>query len=132
VEENQSNSFERRKVMALNKNAKKWVAALRSRKYKQTTGALRRGNTFCCLGVACELAVKAGVIPPAKNESYAGHDANLPGEVVKWLGLANSEGDFTERNGTLNCLMNLNDAEKKKFYQIARVIERQPKGLFAK
>ena len=32
-----------------------WVAALRSGKYQQGRGALRKGDTFCCLGVACDL-----------------------------------------------------------------------------
>ena len=39
-----------------------WVAALRSGEYKQGTGVLRsEANEFCCLGVLCDLAVKAGV-----------------------------------------------------------------------
>lgn len=35
--------------------AEKWIADLRSGKYKQTEGALYNefGNGFCCLGVAC-------------------------------------------------------------------------------
>lgn len=45
-----------------------WVAALRSGEYKQGTGVLRETDesgetTYCCLGVLCELAVKAWVIP---------------------------------------------------------------------
>lgn len=36
---------------------KKWVAALRSRKFKQTTGTLRNCcNEYCCLGVLCAVA----------------------------------------------------------------------------
>ena len=46
----------------MNANAKKWVRALRSGKYKQGREWLRAGDTFCCLGVACELAIKAKVI----------------------------------------------------------------------
>lgn len=39
----------------------KWVRALRSGEYKQTTGVLRRTDTpgldgYCCLGVLCDLA----------------------------------------------------------------------------
>jgi hypothetical protein len=33
----------------------KWLEALRSGKYKQTTGVLRSAEGFCCLGVACDL-----------------------------------------------------------------------------
>lgn len=34
---------------------KKWVEALRSGKYQQVKGYLRRGSGFCCLGVACDV-----------------------------------------------------------------------------
>lgn len=38
------------------------VDALRSGEYAQCTGALRRGNdTYCCLGVGCEVAIKNGL-----------------------------------------------------------------------
>ena len=33
----------------------KWLPALRSGEYKQLQGALRKGDEFCCLGVACDL-----------------------------------------------------------------------------
>jgi hypothetical protein len=35
---------------------KKWLAALRSGKYKQGSGRLKRGPYHCCLGVLCEVA----------------------------------------------------------------------------
>lgn len=34
---------------------KKWMEALRSGDYKQGSGYLRKLDTFCCLGVLCEL-----------------------------------------------------------------------------
>jgi hypothetical protein len=37
----------------------RWVAALRSGEYQQTTGNLRTENGFCCLGVLCDLHSKA-------------------------------------------------------------------------
>ena len=39
----------------------KWVAALRSGEYSQCRSVLRRGDSFCCLGVLSDLAVKDGV-----------------------------------------------------------------------
>jgi hypothetical protein len=33
----------------------RWVAALRSGKYAQGAGALRKGDCFCCLGVLCDV-----------------------------------------------------------------------------
>lgn len=39
----------------MNEHEKKLVEALRSGKYSQCKGILRRGYDFCCLGVACDL-----------------------------------------------------------------------------
>jgi hypothetical protein len=33
-----------------------WVAALRSAAYNQTSGQLKHGNAYCCLGVACDIS----------------------------------------------------------------------------
>lgn len=35
----------------------KWIEALRSGKYKQTTGKLQDGVGYCCLGVACKVLI---------------------------------------------------------------------------
>ena len=38
-------------------NRKAWIEALRSRKFRQTKGKLKsRNGSYCCLGVACEVA----------------------------------------------------------------------------
>jgi hypothetical protein len=34
----------------------KWIAALRSGKFKQGSGYLQDGDEYCCLGVACRIA----------------------------------------------------------------------------
>lgn len=34
---------------------RRWIEALRSGRYEQTTDTLRFGNGFCCLGVACDV-----------------------------------------------------------------------------
>ena len=38
---------------------RKWVEALRSGDYKQAEGALSRGDSYCCLGVACDIYRKS-------------------------------------------------------------------------
>jgi hypothetical protein len=38
----------------------KWLEALRSGNYTQTTGMLRRRDGFCCLGVACDVNDPSG------------------------------------------------------------------------
>lgn len=135
--------------------AKKWVKALRSGKYKQGRGLLavvdptsKEVTGYCCLGVLCELAVKAGVIKPGtlresmfawspeskitygkEEEAYG-----LPEEVIKWAGIGshqmlpfNQRGERVE-NGCIS-LANLNDGvkgyslKKHSFDEIADVIE---------
>lgn len=72
---------------------KKWVAALRSGKYKQAKGALRSRNGYCCLGVLCDLYLKEKkekwVRVESQNYYKIGEDesAVLPREVMKWAGL---------------------------------------------
>lgn len=75
-----------------------WVEALESGKFPQSHGALRNRGGFCCLGVACEVAiqnrlpVEIRVIQPDHEEGrevyhYDGDTAILPRSVVDWLGL---------------------------------------------
>lgn len=66
-----------------------WVAALRSGEYKQGAGWLNRGDEYCCLGVLCELAAKAGVVQRHKGQFAHAYgdgkaDTYLPSEVVEW------------------------------------------------
>lgn len=128
-----------------------WTTALRSGDYKQGAGVLRtREDTFCCLGVLCELASAAGVIPPVvaitddSNNSlgyrYEGETGVLPEAVQEWAGLRDSEGTYessdeemTERYGNAwteadyyrkTSLINANDSYGKGFPQIADLIEK--------
>lgn len=71
-----------------------WLEALRSGEYPQTTGTLRDGVGFCCLGVVCDVAVKQGVIPePIRNSAGWHYGARkksthlLPPAVRRWAGL---------------------------------------------
>jgi hypothetical protein len=121
----------------MNDNAKTWVEALRSGEYTQTHGALRKGDSFCCLGVACDLAVKAGVIPESREyartsdvHEYDGSTGILPGAVTKWMGLQTNAGAFLDSDKGETCLSELNDWGES-FEQIADTIESEPKGLFA-
>lgn len=63
-----------------------WAEALVSGDYEQGVGGLRQRptDTYCCLGVLCDLAVKAGVIPepsPGDHEWWY-HE---PGENIPAL-----------------------------------------------
>lgn len=123
----------------MNKNAKKWVRTLRSGKYKQTKNWLTRVDEngspicHCCLGVACELAIKSGVNLIVRNRDgyreYDGISGVLPPEVMDWLGIRDAEGDYGPTKYTKNSLAKLND-NGKSFKQIARTIEQNAEKIF--
>lgn len=115
----------------------KWVAALRSGQFNQGMGALRRGDSYCCLGVLCHLAVEEGVIPgPIAGtfhpdpgmyvygaDAYEGKAAYLPHDVVVWAGLDSASPRFRSPTGELEDLARLNDVGTP-FSQIAATIEK--------
>lgn len=142
--------IEKPKIGRLTKKSSKkrvietWLAALESGDYKQTTKVLHRKgvgkkpDSFCCLGVLCDLAVKAKVIPvPVVTEqetqgmvyAYNGFGEILPDSVKDWAGLQREAGDFRSENGDDTCLAELNDGGKK-FKTISKIIRSKPEGLF--
>jgi len=126
--------------MTMNPTIKaRWITALRSGKYTQGRGALttltkdeKRKRRDCCLGVLCDLAVRAGVIPApvpellSKKLRYGNRSGILPSSVVQWAGLDSDNPDVRARVGkdtTYFRLSDLNDAYRRTFAQIARYIE---------
>lgn len=134
----------------INENAKKWVEALRSGKYKQGYGCLaaihtdlegKKTEEYCCLGVACEVAIENGlkietfVTKGAFHEYKAyGHKEEssvLPHQVIQWLGMASANGSyFPDENADLTTLIEKNDGRHNSFDAIANIIESAPKGMF--
>lgn len=116
----------------MNENAKKWVEALRSGEYKQGEEALRNGDRFCCLGVACDLFRKNTTKGEWVNEEFLGQSTVLPTLVRDWLGLGSTTGNYdgsVEKGDYADCLMGRND-NGASFAEIADTIEAEPKGLF--
>lgn len=127
----------------LNDNAKLWVEALRSGKYRQGKSSLRDGDKFCCLGVACDIS-ELGKWGPASESPTArayiaagntyGSESYLPAAVMDWLGLTTNCGEHScpdyPRTIPLT-LAALND-NGKTFEEIAALIESEPEGLFRK
>jgi hypothetical protein len=134
----------------MNENAKAWIAALRSGEYEQGKKALHvlegDGVGYCCLGVACDLAVKAGVPLTRETElSEVIHQeievfvtengvravAYLPPPVRKWLGVRTDGGNYDAHPSThgFTSLATKND-DGATFGEIADIIESEPKGLF--
>lgn len=104
----------------------KWLKALRSGEYKQTTGSLReKGNAFCCLGVLCDLYAREteGVSEYVKSGHgwcFKGKYGDRAGtillsEVREWSGLLRPQ-EYD--------LITLNDARNWGFDRIADYIEK--------
>lgn len=117
---------------------KLWLNALRSGEYKQGKGTLRANDSYCCLGVLCDLHAKEfkkdWVLVPTVNDEhydYLGRTQFLPNEVSNWaeidyyksLGYTNS-GMFKNDDGKDSSLSTLND-EGKSFTEIADIIEKR-------
>ncbi len=128
---------------------KRWVAALRSGKYKQgknrlksveydykaspnEKGELVAEDHYCCLAIACIVANEMGI---KVSQKYIDAKLYLPLQVSQFLGVSN-EGSF-DRRVILNVrkgqrffrsLVDMNDSNIS-FRRIATVIEKQyPKG----
>jgi hypothetical protein len=114
----------------------KWVAALRSGEYVQGRSRLRTGNTFCCLGVLCDLHSKATGGKWFANldgtASYGRSRSLLPPAVMVWAGLDSSAPDpvvtvkseFAIRKARRS-LSELNDCDKLPFTKLADLIQEQ-------
>jgi hypothetical protein len=106
-----------------------WLAALRSGEYEQVEGGLREQDSYCCLGVACEVMRKQTGRGEWVGTTFRVEGENscsvLPHPVQEWFGLeesnpAVSRGVFAPASE--KSLASLNDGGKS-FTEIAAVIE---------
>jgi hypothetical protein len=120
---------------------KQWVDALRSGKYRQGFGALRKGlgldnDQYCCLGVLCEVAGLSSNRPLGDDAyiyafekdkglltSYNCSNTCLPGTLAEKLELMRVP--TVHIDGFDVSLVTLNDDRKMSFKQIADIIEAQ-------
>ena len=117
-----------------------WVAALRSGKYAQTRGKLRKADGYCCLGVLCDIRSDVTWSDTDEDEDvpqiamYTGDDTwvpssnELPGELASAIGLSDRlmwEGpaELGHLLSTEEKLMRLNDYDHLSFEEIANWIE---------
>lgn len=100
--------------MKLNvENARKWVAELRSGKYKQGRDAMLREGRYCCLGVAHECLI--GPVPEdAENCKSGDWTQGAYPCVDRVLGL---------ELGGRDVFVGMNDDEGKTFDEIAAYVE---------
>lgn len=135
-----------------------WVEALRSGQYKQGQEQLHKaspeGDRFCCLGVLCDLAKKAGVTNVVKIDQNTAYDEELeedvlvnsydvwygddnaaglvtttsfevlPENVRVWAGLEDGDPLVFNDKGEAVCISGLNDSGAE-FPTLAEVIEEQ-------
>lgn len=102
---------------------KKWIKALKSGKYKKTTGNLKNENGHCCLGVLC-------AISPYKNNytkmswNSAICNSVLPTKVQEFAGMKSENGTIDDSI----CLSSMND-NGNSFETIADFIEQNWRKL---
>lgn len=120
----------------LNNVAKQWIEALRSGKYTQESVLTRDrcvlrtlDDKFDPMGVLCELAVSAELIPaPIKGYfgyHYGDNAVHYDVKVQKWAALNNRAGFFLPSDSIVK-----QHSEGKTFAEIADIIESDPEGLF--
>jgi hypothetical protein len=91
---------------------KKWVAALKSGKYKQGKCSLKNtDNTYCCLGVLCEVFIDEGNeldVRTTENNvvEYNGQTSYPPTAVREWAGICHVSGHASSAN---YCVAAVND-----------------------
>lgn len=110
---------------------RQWLDALRSGNYKQGKGALQRNGEFCCLGVACEVAIKNELGIKVSHDAdgfvqYGTEYNHLPPVVGEWFGF--ERGDmFNPRlgDGIGSDAIRANDELKLSFEEIADALEKR-------
>lgn len=108
----------------------KWIQALRSGKYQQGKSFLNvNDETFCCLGVLCELAFEEGIVTKDFDKSfflfsYSGFHEVLPSQVSRWAGFNDSENPNCNPHYYSPTFTELNDDHQLTFEQIADIIEK--------
>lgn len=117
----------------LNDNAKKWVEALRSGRFQQAKNRLATKDGFCCLGVACEVAIENGVklnktVVSTGRILYDYNEMLLPDSVREWLDLSTCGSDYKAVG--INKQLSADNDSGKTFTEIADIIESEPEGLF--
>jgi len=121
----------------LNKeNLRLVVAALRNGEFRQGFNRLKTirydGTAeHCCLGVACEIAIRHGVPLSTYHQDigegresvfFGGGSCTLPSPVIEWLGLNDDEFALIH-DGVTVMAVEANDSRRLDFSQIADGME---------
>ncbi len=114
----------------MNKEIKdRWLAALRSGEYKQTTLYLKDDNGYCCLGVLCDLYLKDNNkewdIEGLGTLYCEGVEGVLPEQVIAYAGLNSRNPNLIHDDFGNNVISEYNDTHQLTFSEIADLIEEQ-------
>lgn len=90
----------------------RWIEALYSGAYQQSRGSLRKDDTFCCLGVLCDLVDPEGwkKNPFANHYSFKLYNSMPPTDIMVSMGLTYAD---------TTTLSTLNDSSNFSFEEIA-------------
>lgn len=112
---------------------RRWITALRSGRYKQGQGQLRKTESkkelWCCLGVACDIAkkdLKTDWRMFSYRWQFLGNSGTLPSKVIKYYGLDASDPSLN-KDRTITCTV-ANDGsggDRWSFKKIALALERR-------
>lgn len=115
-----------------------WIKALRSGKYKQGTGCLRKGDEYCCLGVLCEVLDLDFIPIYAEDdlEGIEGVEREIDNKIL--YGIQGNEGgipysllEIMKLEINQDYFVELNDGQKLSFEEIANVLESDRGELFS-
>lgn len=107
-----------------------WIAALRSGKYSQARGRLRRGDKFCCMGVLCDVERPNNWMVDSWYSSTGDNYISVPPTDLLSTAVPGWEGPDTVNlgNGQKSIslaafLVSQNDGEDATFEEIADLLE---------
>lgn len=116
--------------MVNKENMRLWIEALHSDRYVRGLGYLRQlddddKETYCCMGVACVVAMSSGVELAVTNvdgyTSFDGQRGLMPWSVAEWLGLASQNPTLTDDASCIKA----NDELGLSFHHIADLLEKR-------
>jgi len=119
-------------------NMELFVEALFSSSYEQGKASLRTEHPdlpdkyqYCCLGVATEVAIKAGIPEETKVDEYGDpyvdnvwENGYLPSSVREWLGIDSDNPLLDFLHGNTLRAASANDEYEQSFFQIGAAFRR--------
>lgn len=132
-------------MSAVNKErVRLWIDALESGDHEQSRGCLIRhagdpSEELCCLGVACRVAEKEGIVELIGNNQFGPHDiepgmfnfnfetsaTRLPLAVAEWFGFDETNPRLINEHGDPDSCVHANDALGYSFEEIAKGLRKQ-------